>query len=149
MRIYDALRNSNDDDLMKNYQESCFILLLKKLQSGYTNKRLITANHEFLRAQKLILRNLQPGGKIELKGIESMQKINIFDEIKFSNDLHRIRYLQVGSEVDNNFMLITIDGSVYKYDLATRDLLFSFKTQAMKSMLLYDKDRRLVVADTQ
>jgi hypothetical protein len=50
MRIYDALRNSKDDDLMKKYQESCFILLLKKLQSGYTNKRLITANHEFLRA---------------------------------------------------------------------------------------------------
>jgi hypothetical protein len=33
------------------------------------------------------------GGKIEVKGIESLHKINIFDEIKFSNDLHRIRYL--------------------------------------------------------
>jgi hypothetical protein len=54
----------------------------------------------------------------------------------------------VSSEVDNNFMLITIDGSVYKYDLATRDLLFSFKTQAMKAMLLYDRDRKLLVADT-
>jgi len=50
MRIYDALKLSNDDDLMKKYQESCFIMLLKKLQSGYTNKRLITANHDFLRA---------------------------------------------------------------------------------------------------
>lgn len=50
MIIYDALKSSKDDDLIKKYQESCFILLLKKLHSGYTNKRLITANHDFLRA---------------------------------------------------------------------------------------------------
>ena len=67
-------------------------------------------------------------GVCDIKGLESIQKVNIFDEIKFSNDLHRIRYIQISSEIENNYMLITIDGSVYKYDLATRELLFSFKT---------------------
>lgn len=42
---------------------------------------------------------------------------------------------------------MTIDGSVFKYDLATRDLLFSFKTQAMKGLVLYDRDTRLLAAD--
>jgi hypothetical protein len=45
-------------------------------------------------------------------------------------------------------MLITIDGTVYKYDLATKDLLFSFKSQATKGLLLARQDRRLLVADT-
>lgn len=44
-------------------------------------------------------------------------------------------------------MLITIDGSVYKYDLATRDLLFSFKTQAMNGLQLYNRDNMLIAAD--
>lgn len=42
---------------------------------------------------------------------------------------------------------MTIDGSVFKYDLATRDLLFSFKTQAVKGLILYDRDTRLLAAD--
>ncbi len=46
-------------------------------------------------------------------------------------------------------MLLTIDGTVYKYDLATKDLLFSFKSQAMKSLNLYNSDTNLLVGDTQ
>jgi hypothetical protein len=45
-------------------------------------------------------------------------------------------------------MLITIDGSVYKYDLSTREMIFSFKTQAMTGMQLYHKDQRLIAADS-
>ncbi len=97
--------------------------------------------------QKLLIENQLPG-KLEIKGLDSLQKIGTFDEIKFSNDLHRIRFLQMSSQLDNNFMLLTIDGTVYKYDLATKDLLFSFKSQAMKSLSLYNRDRNLLVGDT-
>lgn len=42
-----------------------------------------------------------------------------------------------------------MDGTVYKYDLATRDLLFSFKTSAMVGLQLYNRDNRLLAADGQ
>ena len=52
----------------------------------------------------------------------------ILDNIKFVNDLHRIKFIELASDVNNNFMILAIDGSIYKYDLATKELLFSFKT---------------------
>jgi len=85
--------------------------------------------------------------KVELRGLDSLHKVGVFEDIKFSNDLHRIRFIQVSSEIDSNFLLVTVDGTVFKYDLATRELLFSFKTQAMVGLQLYNKDRRLLAAD--
>ena len=45
-------------------------------------------------------------------------------------------------------MLITIDGAVYKYDIATKDLLFSFKAQAYKSLQLFSNDELLITSDS-
>jgi hypothetical protein len=50
VQIYEALKKSEDEDLQKKHLESCFITLLQKLQLGFSNKRLITANPEFLKA---------------------------------------------------------------------------------------------------
>ena len=52
----------------------------------------------------------------------------------------------MSSEPHRNFFLIAMDGIVFKYDLVTKELLFQFKTNATKAMLLYDKDDKLVVA---
>ena len=52
----------------------------------------------------------------------------------------------MSSEPHRNFFLVAMDGIVFKYDLVTKELLFQFKTNATKSMLLYDKDDKLVVA---
>lgn len=71
-------------------------------------------------------------GKCEVKGLDSISKVNTFDEIKFTNDLHRVKHIQLSSGIDKNYMLITIDGQVNKYDLATRELLFSFKSVSIK-----------------
>ena len=49
---------------------------------------------------------------------------------------------------ERNFMLISIDGAVFKYDLATKDLLFSFKAQAYKSLHLFSNDELLITADS-
>ena len=39
----------------------------------------------------------QIAAKFEVTGLDSIVKIGNFDEIKFSNDLHRIKYIQISS----------------------------------------------------
>ena len=60
--------------------------------------------------------------------VDSIQKVAVFDEIKFTNDMNKIRFLELAEEVENNYMLLSIDGTIFKYDLASKELLFSFKT---------------------
>jgi hypothetical protein len=100
-----------------------------------------------MKIQKMLVLGQIPG-KWERIDLESITKIGSFDELKFANDLHRIRFVQLSSGLEASFMLLTIDGTVYKYDLATKELLFSFKSQATKGLLLSRQDRRLLVADT-
>lgn len=38
--------------------------------------------------------------------------------------MHKIKFLELSAEVENNFMLLAIDGVIYKYDLASKELLF-------------------------
>lgn len=76
--------------------------------------------HKFLMQHKI--------QDVPIVGVNDFIKIGIFDEIKFTNDLHRIRYISLSSEYENNYMMLAIDGTVYKYDLATKEMLFSFKT---------------------
>ena len=88
-----------------------------------------------MKIQKMLVLNQIPG-KWERLDLENIIKIGSFDELKFANDLHRIRFVQLSSGLESSFMLLTIDGTVYKYDLATKELLFSFKSQATKGLLL-------------
>jgi len=99
---------------------------MKKVEYGFNNKMLIQSNPEFLKLHKMLLQKRIP--TCPVKGVEGFSKIGVFDEIKFSNDLHRIKFVCLSSEMENNYMMIAIDGTVYKYDLATKEMLFSFKT---------------------
>jgi hypothetical protein len=56
----------------------------------------------------------------------------LFDEIKFNNDLHRIRFIELSGKPQNNFMVLAIDGSIYKYDLASKELIQYFKSVSSK-----------------
>jgi len=56
--------------------------------------------------------------------VNSFVRIGIFDEINFTNDLHKIKFVSLSSEMENNYMMLAIDGTVYKYDLATKEMLF-------------------------
>ena len=42
---------------------------------------------------------------------------------------------------------MSIDGSVHKYDIASKELLFHFKANAFRAMKLYDQDKRIITAD--
>lgn len=61
-------------------------------------------------------------------GLDFIQKVSMFDEIKFNNDLHRIRFIELSGEPDNNFMLLAIDGTIYKYNIATKECVLQFKS---------------------
>lgn len=87
---------------------------------------LIQNNPHFLSLNKTLLEHGVPS--CEVTGISKIKKIGIFDEIKFNCDMHRIRFVSMSSEIDNNYMMVAIDGTVYKYDIATKEMLFSFKT---------------------
>ncbi len=52
----------------------------------------------------------------------------------------------MSSEPHSNFFLIVMDSIVYKYDLVSKELLFQFKTNASREMILYDGDDKLCVA---
>lgn len=100
--------------------------MLKKVESGYENKRLIINNKEFLKLQKIIVQH-----KIDncpIVGLDSIHKIGIFDELKFANDMNKIKFICLSSEQEHNYMMVSIDGVIYKYDLSTKEMLFSFKT---------------------
>lgn len=45
-----------------------------------------------------------------------------------------------------NFVLLAIDGVVYKYDTVTSELLCSFKTPSDAGLILFDKDTKLITA---
>ena len=55
----------------------------------------------------------------------------------------------MSSEPHRNFFLIAMQGIIYKYDLVTKELLFSFKSDVTNSMHLYDKDDKLLVANDE
>lgn len=52
----------------------------------------------------------------------------------------------MSSEPHKNFFLLGMDSIVYKYDLATKELLFKFHADATVHMNLYDCDDKLLVS---
>ena len=52
----------------------------------------------------------------------------------------------MSSQPHRNFVLISMDGTIYKYDLVTKQLLFHFKSLSQLECILYDRDDKLLVA---
>jgi hypothetical protein len=63
-----------------------------------------------------------------------LHKVCQFDELIFTNDLHKIKFIQLPRDPLNNYFLIAIDGTIYKYDLSSRDCCWQFKSNATRSM---------------
>lgn len=68
----------------------------------------------------------------------------VFNEIKFSNDLNKIRNVCLPSNPDSNYLLLSIDGVIHKYDISTKELLFSFKASAYRTMQIFDNDQKIL-----
>jgi hypothetical protein len=52
------------------------------------------------------------------------------------------------SNPDNNYLLLSIDGVIHKYDISTKELLFSFKASAYRAMQIFDNDQKIITCDS-
>ena len=131
-------------------------LMVLKYAEASRDPYKMKANRELMMLQKVLLRDavkteqmkdLQ--AKCPLIGVVGLKRIEIYDdELAFvkPTDDNDIDLVQMSSEPHRNFFLLAMNGIVFKYDLVTKELLFQFKTNAHKAMLLYDRDDKLVVA---
>lgn len=88
--------------------------------------------------------------KCPLIGVEGIKRIEVYDdELTFASRDATIDFVQMSSEPHRNFFLIAMQGIIYKYDLVTKELLFSFKSDVRNNMLLYDKDDKLIVTNDE
>ena len=71
---------------------------------------------------------------------------NLIFQFHLSNRNSKIDFVELASEPNLHFFLVAMDGIIFKYDLVTKGLIFSFKSQATKAMKLYGNDDKLLVA---
>jgi len=82
-----------------------------------------------------------------LTTVHDTKRIEVYDdELTYLGKATAITSVQMSSEPHRNFFLVVMDSIVYKYDLVSKELLFQFKTNASKEMILYDGDDKLCVA---
>lgn len=131
--------------LLKHYQKNKsdkFLIRIRKMAyKCFDNPPLLSYNNAFLTLYKTLI---QDDNLCERIDIIKSHRTMIFNEIKFSNDLHKIRNIALPTNPDNNFLLLSIDGVIHKYDIATKDLIFSFKASAYRTMQIYDNDSRIL-----
>jgi len=98
-------------------------LMVKKYVEAHNNKYKMKANREFMWMQKVVI--LHQKAPTVITAIDTMRRVEIFDdELRFNSNKSKIDFVQLSSIAQKNFMLIAMDGIVYKYDLVTRELLF-------------------------
>ena len=95
----------------------------KMLEKCFAKPQLLASNSTFLRLYKIMLENENWDERMNL---ERLHKISSFNEIKFTNDLHKVRHIQLSSLSDHHQMLLTLDGAIHKYHLADKELIYRF-----------------------
>lgn len=156
-------------------QEQNVLLMIKRYEECVDQPFKMKANRELMMMQKVLLRDayktaemgdLQAG--CPLKEFKGVKRIEVYDdelkllipEKKDENgrpikdkdgkpvyEEPRIDKVAMSSEPHRNFFLIGMNGIVQKYDLVTKELLFSFKSPCSKALLMYDFDDKIVCAD--
>jgi hypothetical protein len=60
-----------------------------------------------------------------VNGIEDTKRIEVYDdELVYQNEDTAIDLVQISSEPHRNFFLVSMDNTIFKYDLVTKELLF-------------------------
>lgn len=62
--------------------------------------------------------------------------------------MHKIRNIALPSTPDNNYLLLSIDGVIHKYDISTKEMIFSFKASAYRAMQIHDNDSKILTCDS-
>lgn len=135
--------------LLKLYRQKKsqkFLIRIRKMMYRCFDKPpLLSYNNAFLTLYKTLI---EDDDKCERTDIIKIHRTMVFNEIKFSNDLTKIRHISLPSNPDNNYLLLSIDGVIHKYDVSTKELLFSFKASAYRTMQIYDGDNKILTWDS-
>ena len=135
--------------LLKLYREkksNKFLIRIRKMMyKCFDNPPLLSYNNAFLTLYKTLI---QEDTKWERTNIVRLHRIMVFNEINFSNDMHKIRNISLPSNPDNNYLLLSIDGVIHKYDTSSKELLFSFKASAYRTMQIFDNDQKILTCDS-
>lgn len=135
--------------LLKLYREkksNKFLIRIRKMMyKCFDNPPLLSYNNAFLTLYKTLI---QDDTKWDRTGIVKLHRTMVFNEIKFSNDLNKIRNVWLPSDPDSNYLLLSIDGVIHKYDISTKELLFSFKASAYRTMQIFDNDQKILTCDS-
>lgn len=136
MYIYHLFKKSmkQAEKESKMSEEQNMHLLVRKYEEACAEPYKLRANREFLMLQKILLRdavkdNKMSGGDYQEKcpiiGIEDTKRIELYDdELTYQSERTTIDLVQVSSEPNRNFFLVSMDNIVYKYDIVSKELLF-------------------------
>lgn len=130
----------------EHYKDIC-IQMVKKMQQTLRNKALLKANKEYLHSYKCLLKMLHENKYFKTTAPVKFHKVCQFDELVFTNDLHKIKFMQLPRDPENNYLLLAIDGTIYKYDLSSRDCTWQFKSNATRSMQFCRNDGLILASD--
>lgn len=101
----------------------------RSIEDGFKLK----ANREFLFMMKVLLREVNNPALIKMpfNGFYGTKRIETFNnELTFLTRDSIIERVQISSEPKRNFVLLQMDGIIFKYDLVTKELLFRWKTDS-------------------
>lgn len=135
--------------LMKLYKtkksKKILIRIRKMMYKSFDNPVLLSYNNQFLTMYKTLIQDEEECERID---ILKLHRTMVFNEIKFSNDMHKIRNIALPYNPKNNYLLLSIDGVIHKYDIATKEMLFSFKASAYRTMQIHDDDQKILTCDS-
>ena len=132
--------------LYRDKKSNKFLIRIRKMMyKCFDNPPLLSYNNAFLTLYKTLI---QDDAKWERTDIIKLHRTMVFNEIKFSNDLNKIRNVCLPSNPDSNYLLLSIDGVIHKYDISTKELLFSFKASAYRTMQIFDNDQKILTWDS-
>jgi hypothetical protein len=106
--------------------------MVRKYEEACVDRYKLKANREFMMLQKILLKDAGAMGqkrnlleKSPMIGLEGTKRIEIYDdELTFASRNSLIDQVQLSSESHRNFFLLSMDSTIYKYDLVTKELLF-------------------------
>jgi hypothetical protein len=136
-----AKQISNGVTQEQNMQLMC-LKYDRSIEDGYKLK----ANREFLFMMKVLLKEATSPAlrKMPFNGFYGTKRIETFDdELTFVHKDSIIEKVQMSSEPKRNFVLLQMDGIIFKYDLVTKELLFRWKTESRQQIILFDRDDKL------
>jgi len=113
-------------------EEQNIHLMVMRYQEACLHKYKLKANRYFMTMQKILLRDAGLMNqaqdlmeKCPMSNVQALKRIEVYDdELTYLSKNSEIDLCQISSEVHRNFFLIAMDGTVFKYDLVSKELLF-------------------------